>query len=156
MLAAALLFALPSCSKDDENVVITPAAEVVSAFSQKYPDVKDVRWNILVGAYEAEFIYDGVYTENGQHISLNKVEACTYISQKGKWQRSDFDLTRDYLNTASTVIPQAVREAVMAKGWKVEEVKLFDWADRTDYFYIKFHQSDSELLLNFDGTPVNW
>ena len=117
MLMTALFLVLPSCSKDDVNVTLTPSEEVVNAFQQKYPDVKNVKWEILVGAYEAEFIYSGTYSENGQHIVLDKVEAQTYITQGGKWIRSEFDVTRDYWDF-SAVIPRAVRETIAAKGEK--------------------------------------
>ena len=63
MLMTALFLVLPSCSKDDVNVTLTPSEEVVNAFQQKYPDVKNVKWEILVGAYEAEFIYSGTYSD---------------------------------------------------------------------------------------------
>ena len=81
MLMTALFLVLPSCSKNDVNVTLTPSEEVVNAFQQKYPDVKNFKWEILVGAYEAEFIYSGTYSENGQHIILDKVEAQAYITQ---------------------------------------------------------------------------
>mgnify|MGYP000883033273 FL=1 len=41
---------------------------------------------------------------------------------------------------------------IAAKGKKVDDVKLFDWSDRNDYFYVEFDEPDSELLINFDGT----
>jgi len=129
-----------------------PNAYVVNAFQQKYPDVKNVKWEILVGAYEAEFIYSGTYSENGQHIILDKVEAQAYITQGGKWIRSEFDVTKDYQDSSSLVVPRAVRETIAAKGKKVDDVKLFDWSDRNDYFYVEFDEPDSELLINFDGT----
>ena len=53
MLMTALFLVLPSCSKNDVNVTLTPSEEVVNAFQQKYPDVKNFKWEILVGAYEA-------------------------------------------------------------------------------------------------------
>lgn len=155
MLLATLFTILSSCSKEDENVVITPAAEIVDAFSAKYPGVSNVKWEILIGAYEAEFVYSGVYTENGQHISLDKVRAHAYISRKGKWQRSDFDVTRDYEHSTSAAIPLAVREAISATGWKVKEIKLFDWVDHADYYYVKFYEKESELRLKLDGTPAD-
>ena len=40
MLMTALFLVLPSCSKNDVNVTLTPSEEVVNAFQQKYPDVK--------------------------------------------------------------------------------------------------------------------
>lgn len=152
MLMTALFLVLPSCSKDDVNVTLTPSEEVVNAFQQKYPDVKNVKWEILVGAYEAEFIYSGTYSENGQHIVLDKVEAQAYITQGGKWIRSEFDVTKDYQDSSSLVVSRAVRETIVAKGKKVDDVKLFDWSDRNDYFYVEFDEPDSELLINFDGT----
>ncbi|WP_455782463.1 hypothetical protein [Phocaeicola coprocola] len=152
MLMTALFLVLPSCSKDDVNVTLTPSEEVVNAFQQKYPDVKNVKWEILVGAYEAEFIYSGTYSENGQHIVLDKVEAQAYITQGGKWIRSEFDVTKYYQDSFSLVVPRAVRETIAAKGKKVDDVKLFDWSDRNDYFYVEFDESDSELLINFNGT----
>lgn len=54
MLMTALFLVLPSCSKNDVNVTLTPSEEVVNAFQQKYPDVKNFKWEILVGAYEAD------------------------------------------------------------------------------------------------------
>ena len=51
-----------------------------------------------------------------------------------------------------TVVPRAVRETIAAKGKKVDDVKLFDWSDRNDYFYVEFDEPDSELLINFDGS----
>ena len=54
--------------------------------------------------------------------------------------------------TSSLVVPRAVRETIAAKGKKVDDVKLFDWSDRNDYFYVEFDEPDSELLINFDGT----
>ena len=47
---------------------------------------------------------------------------------------------------------RVVRETIAAKGKKVDDVKLFDWSDRNDYFYVEFDEPDSELLINFDGT----
>ena len=97
-------------------------------------------------------MYSGTYSENGQHIILDKVEAQAYITQGGKWVRSEFDVTKDYQDSSSLVVPRAVRETIAAKGKKVDDVKLFDWSDRNDYFYVEFDEPDSELLINFDGT----
>lgn len=72
MLMTALFLVLPSCSKNDVNVTLTSSEEVVNAFQQKYPDVKNVKWEILVGAYEAEFIYSGTYSETGSILYLIK------------------------------------------------------------------------------------
>ena len=90
MLMTALFLVLPSCSKDDVNVTLTPSEEVVNAFQQKYPDVKNVKWEILVGAYEAEFIYSGTYSENGQHIVLDKYNPQIQISAESETKRSIF------------------------------------------------------------------
>ena len=51
MLMTALFLVLPSCSKNDVNVTLTPSEEVVNAFQQKYPDVKNVKWEILYGIF---------------------------------------------------------------------------------------------------------
>lgn len=51
MLMTALFLVLPSCSKDDVNVTLTPSEEVVNAFQQKYPDVKMSNgkyWSVLM------------------------------------------------------------------------------------------------------------
>ena len=116
MLMTALFLVLPSCSKDDVNVTLTPFEEVVNAFQQKYPDVKNVKWEILVGAYEAEFIYSGTYSENGQHIVLDKVEAQAYITQGGKWIRSEFDVTKDYQDSSSWLFLVLLEKLLQQKG----------------------------------------
>ena len=61
-------------------------------------------------------------------------------------------MTKDYQDSSSLVVPRAVRETIAAKGKKVDDVKLFDWSDRNDYFFVEFDEPNSELLINFDGT----
>lgn len=156
-VAAALLLAFTACDKEDD-VNVTPPEAVTKTLAQKYPNAQVYEWEFWAspqhgGMYEAELVYNGNYTENGQDIALNNVRAEVYIGGDGTWIRTQFDMTRDYFTNAST-IPQAVKEAIAAKGWQVESVELYDESKLNDHFYIEFDEPDTGLVLNFDGKPL--
>ena len=57
LLALSVTWSLQSCDNDDDGSIAVPA-ELQSAFSSKFPNAANVKWETKSGYYVADF-YDG-------------------------------------------------------------------------------------------------
>ena len=77
LLALSVTWSLQSCDNDDDGSIAVPA-ELQSAFSSKFPNAANVKWETKSGYYVADF-YDGY-------------EASAWFTQDGKWQMTETDI----------------------------------------------------------------
>ena len=72
LLALSVTWSLQSCDNDDDGSIAVPA-ELQSAFSSKFPNAANVKWETKSGYYVADF-YDGY-------------EASAWFTQDGSTRR---------------------------------------------------------------------
>lgn len=143
MMACAFgVFALTSCSDDEEGKVVVPDA-ATRAFTQKYAGIGHVEWDREKGGYlVAEFWKDGKEHE-------------AWFDDKGEWFMTEVDHGRDI-----TGLPQAVQDGYAATkyaqdGWTIDDI---DEIQRPQYetFYIieveKRGEPDFDLYFDTNGT----
>ncbi len=143
MMACAFgVFALTSCSDDDDAPVNVPDA-VTRAFSDKYTGVSRVEWDREKGGYlVAEFWKDGKEHE-------------AWFDANGEWFMTEVDYGRNL-----TSLPQAVQEGYNSTtyaqtDWMVDDI---DEIQRKGYdtFYIieveKRGERDTDLYFDLNGT----
>ena len=103
LLALSVTWSLQSCDNDDDGSIAVPA-ELQSAFSSKFPNAANVKWETKSGYYVADF-YDGY-------------EASAWFTQDGKWQMTETDIPYNAL-------PQAVKmsfENSEYASWKRDDI----------------------------------
>ena len=143
MMACAFgVFALTSCSDDDDAPVNVPDA-VTRAFSDKYTGVSRVEWDREKGGYlVAEFWKDGKEHE-------------AWFDANGEWFMTEVDYGRNLAN-----LPQAVQDGYEAtryysEKWTIDDI---DEIQRKGYdtFYIieveKRGERDTDLYFDLNGT----
>lgn len=143
MMACAFgVFALTSCSDDDDAPVNVPDA-VTRAFSDKYTGVSRVEWDREKGGYlVAEFWKDGKEHE-------------AWFDANGEWFMTEVDHGRNLAN-----LPQAVQEGYNSTtyaqtDWIIDDI---DEIQRKGYdtFYIieveKRGERDTDLYFDLNGT----
>lgn len=143
MMACAFgVFALTSCSDDDDAPVNVPDA-VTRAFSEKYTGVGRVEWDREKGGYlVAEFWKDGKEHE-------------AWFDANGEWFMTEVDHGRNLAN-----LPQAVQDGYNATRYKTENWTIddIDEIQRKGYdtFYIieveKRGERDTDLYFDLNGT----
>lgn len=130
LLALSAACSLQSCDNDDNNSISVPI-ELQSAFSSKYPNAANVKWEIESGYYVADF-YDGY-------------EASAWFTQTGEWQMTETDIPYKSL-------PQAVKtsfEASEYASWKIDDVDKVDRQDFETVYVIEVEKQDQEINLYF-------
>ena len=100
LLVLGAAWSLYSCDNNDDESITVPV-ELQNAFSSKYPNAANVKWENKSGYYVADF-YDGY-------------EASAWFTQDGRWQMTKTDIP--YI-----VLPQAVKTSFeateYATSWK--------------------------------------
>ena len=143
MMACAFgVFALASCSDDDDGNVPVPDA-ATRAFSEKYAGVGHVEWDREAGGYYvAEF-----WKDNKEHEA--------WFTETGEWVMTEVDYGHNL-----QALPQAVQDGYAATEyahtqWAVDDI---DEIQRPAYetFYIieveKHGQPDYDLYFDANGT----
>ena len=103
LIAFCAAWSLHSCDNDDDESIAVPAA-LQEAFSSKYPNVKNVKWETKAGYYVADF-YDGY-------------ETSAWFTTDGNWHMTETDIPY-------TALPDPVKSAFEAsdyKTWKRDDV----------------------------------
>ena len=127
LLALSVTWSLQSCDNDDDGSIAVPA-ELQSAFSSKFPNAANVKWETKSGYYVADF-YDGY-------------EASAWFTQDGKWQMTETDIPYNAL-------PQAVKtsfESSEYASWKRDDI---DKLERTGVETVFVIEVEKQVLLNF-------
>ena len=118
-----------SDNNDDES--ITVPVELQNAFSSKYPNAANVKWESKSGYYIADF-YDGY-------------EASAWFTQDGKWKMTETDIPYDAL-------PQAVKtsfETSEYKSWKIDDVDKLEREGFETVYVIEVENQNQEMDLYY-------
>ena len=123
LLALSVTWSLQSCDNDDDGSIAVPA-ELQSAFSSKFPNAANVKWETKSGYYVADF-YDGY-------------EASAWFTQDGKWQMTETDIPYNAL-------PQAVKtsfESSEYASWKRDDIDKLE----------RYYSADGTLIKSIVDT----
>ena len=137
LLALSVAWSLQSCDNDDDGSIAVPA-ELQSAFSSKFPNAANVKWETKSGYYVADF-YDGY-------------EASAWFTQDGKWQMTETDIPYNAL-------PQAVKtsfESSEYASWKRDDIDKLERTGVETVFVIEVEKQNQEVDLYYsaDGTLI--
>ena len=137
LLALSVTWSLQSCDNDDDGSIAVPA-ELQSAFSSKFPNAANVKWETKSGYYVADF-YDGY-------------EASAWFTQDGKWQMTETDIPYNAL-------PQAVKmsfENSEYASWKRDDIDKLERTGVETVFVIEVEKQNQEVDLYYsaDGTLI--
>lgn len=132
ILALGAAWSLQSCDNNDDDSIAVPA-ELQNAFSSKYPNAANVKWESKSGYYVADF-YDGY-------------EASAWFTQDGKWQMTETDIPYDALpqavkNTINTTYPGQVDD---------DDAEYVEEATGGTYYLIDIENSEKDVKISADG-----
>lgn len=136
ILALGAAWSLQSCDNNDDDSIAVPA-ELQNAFSSKYPNAANVKWESKSGYYVADF-YDGY-------------EASAWFTQDGKWQMTETDIPYDAL-------PQAVKTSFEATecntSWRIDDVDKLERESVETVYVIEVEKQNQELDLYYSEEGV--
>lgn len=135
LLAVSTAWSLQSCDNDDNDSISVPT-ELQNAFSSKYPNAANVKWETKSGYYVADF-YDG-------H------EASAWFTQDGKWQMTETDIPY-------AALPQAVKttfESSEYAAWKIDDVDKLDRENIETVYVIEVEKQNQEIDLYYSTGGV--
>lgn len=123
-----------ACGQKNE----TAPSEVTTAFQQKFPDAKKVKWE-----KESESEWEADFKQNGKKYSANfKVD--------GTWTETEHAIEMEE-------IPGSVKHILNTsfRDYKVEESELAERPDGTFYeFEVEKGEEEMELVITADGSSV--
>lgn len=129
------VWSLYSCDNNDDESINVPI-ELQDAFSAKYPNVANVKWESKSGYYVADF-YDGY-------------EASAWFTQDGTWQMTETDIPY-------TALPQAVKtsfEASEYKSWEIDDVDKLEREGFEIVYVIEVENQNQEMDLYYSQEGV--
>lgn len=138
MLALSAAWILQSCDNDDDESIVVPT-ELKSAFSSKYPNASNVRWENKAGYYVADF-YDGY-------------EASAWFSTDYKWYMTETDIPYSALPAEVKAAFEA-SEYTNANGWKVDDVDKLERQGFETVYVIEVEKGNQEVDLYYSADGV--
>ena len=132
LLALSVTWSLQSCDNDDDGSIAVPA-ELQSAFSSKFPNAANVKWETKSGYYVADF-YDGY-------------EASAWFTQEGKWVLTSWEV---HFNT----LPDPVKNTIHATyPGRVDDddTEYVEEATGATYDLIDIENSEIDVKIRADG-----
>ena len=136
LLVLGAAWSLYSCDNNDDESITVPV-ELQNAFSSKYPNAANVKWENNSGYYVADF-YDGY-------------EASAWFTQDGRWQMTKTDIP--YI-----VLPQAVKTSFeateYATSWKQDDVDKLEREGVETVYVIEVEKQNQELDLHYSEDGV--
>ena len=137
LIAFCAAWSLHSCDNDDDESIAVPTA-LQEAFSTKYPNVKNVKWETKAGYYVADF-YDGY-------------EASAWFTTDGNWHMTETDIPY-------TALPDPVKSAFEAsdyKTWRRDDVDKLERQGIETVYVIEVENQNQEVDLYYsvDGVLI--
>lgn len=121
-------------NNDDESISVTP--EVQAAFSSKYPNVKNVEWEIKSGYYVADF--------------HNGYESSAWFTADGKWHMTETDIPYDAL-------PDPVKSSFEVSeyaSWRKDDVDKLERDGIETVYVIEVEKQNQEVDLYYSTEGV--
>lgn len=139
---AAGLFAFSGCSEEDDNGAPEGAhlvsKEVQNAFNAKYPQARDVEWELKGNYAVVDFDWNGV-----EHSAW-------FDPSSASWYMTETDIR--YAD-----VPQAVRTAHEAgeyAGWRVDDVDMLTREGMETLYVIEVEKGETEVDLFYSSSGV--
>jgi len=134
MIAVVAVFGFTACAQTNKEV----PAKVSTAFAQKFPDAKKVKWDKENATeWEAEF------KMNGKEYSAN-------FNADGAWMETEYEINKKE-------IPAAVKQTLDGEfaGYKIEEAEISETAAGKVYeFELEKGKMEVEVAIGPDGKVV--
>lgn len=133
LLVLGAAWSLQSCDNNDDESIPVPT-ELQNAFSEKYPNVANVKWETKAGYYVADF--------------HNGYEASAWFTPNGEWQLTETDIPY-------SALPQAVKttfetsEYRNGSGWNVDDVDKLERIGLETIYVIEVERQNEEKDLYY-------
>lgn len=133
LLALGAAWSLQSCDNDNDGSIPVPT-ELQNAFSEKYPNVANVKWETKAGYYVADF--------------HNGYEASAWFTPNGEWQLTETDIPY-------SALPQAVKtefgksEYKNGSGWLIDDVDKLERKNLETVYVIEVEKQNEERDLYY-------
>lgn len=126
-LLGAIVFFFSGCKDDDEERGIVPVEQVSTAFAEKYPNARNIVFEIEGKYYVADFTNEGY-------------PVIAWFTDQGRWvmEKIKYPFGR---------LPEKVRTAFREGGygdWEVEECYEINRADRETVYKIETQKAERE------------
>ncbi|MDD3037656.1 PepSY-like domain-containing protein [Bacteroides sp.] len=135
LILALSTWSLQSCDNDDDESISVPV-ELQNAFASKYPNARNVKWEIESGYYVADF-------HNGYDISA-------WFTSNGIWHMTETDIPYSKL-------PETVKssfEKSEYKDWKKEDVDMFERQGLEIVYVIEVENQNQEVDLYYSEDGI--
>lgn len=138
LLALGAAWSLQSCDNNDDDSIPVPT-ELQNAFSEKYPNVANVKWETKAGYYVADF--------------HNGYEASAWFTPNGEWQLTETDIPY-------SALPQAVKttfdasEYKKGSGWHIDDVDKLERKGLETVYVIEVEKQNEERDLYYSEEGV--
>lgn len=136
IVGAGVLLVSQACARDTNEEV---SAEVKTAFDQKFPDAKNVKWEKESDAeWEADFKWNGT-------------KYSAIFTTGGDWKETEHGIKL-------SEIPSAVKSTLDSdfNGFKVEESEIAETPDGTLYeFEVEKGEETYEVAIGSDGRVLS-
>lgn len=132
LLLAMGAFTLTMQSCDDDDKGITVPTELANALADKYPEVKNAKWETKGTYYVADFYKDNY-------------ETSAWFTPEGVWQMTETDIPYDAL-------PAAVKSAFKSSkyaDWHVDDVDKLERQGMETVYVIEVEQGKQEYDLYY-------
>ena len=134
LVIALSAWSLQSCDSDDESISVP--IELQNAFSSKYPNAGNVKWETKSGYYVADF-RDGY-------------ETSAWFLPDGNWCMTETDIPY-------TKLPEAIKnsfEKSEYKDWKKDDVDMLERQGMGTMYVIEVERQDQEVELYYSEDGV--
>lgn len=134
LLLALSAWSLQSCDNDDESMKVP--VELQNAFSTKYPNVTNMKWETKFGYYVADF--------------WDKYEASAWFTPEGSWYMTETDIPY-------TALPDLVRTAFEASeyaSWTKDDVDKLERQGMETVYVIEVEKQNQEVDLHYSEEGI--
>ncbi len=135
LMIALSAWSLQSCDSDDDESISVPI-ELQNAFSSKYPNAGNVKWETKSGYYVADF--------------HNGYETSAWFMPDGSWCMTETDIPY-------TKLPEAVKnsfEKSEYKDWKKDDIDMLERQGMGTMYVIEVERQDQEIDLYYSEDGV--
>lgn len=135
LMIALSAWSLQSCDSNDDESISVPI-ELQNAFSSKYPNAGNVKWETKSGYYVADF--------------HNGYETSAWFMPDGSWCMTETDIPY-------TKLPKAVKnsfEKSEYKDWKKDDIDMLERQGMGTMYVIEVERQNQEMDLYYSGDGV--
>lgn len=136
LIAISAMWTLNGCDNDDDSIKVPSLIQ--EAFSAKYPNITNMKWETKSGYYVADF--------------HNGYESSAWFTSDGKWQMTETDIPY-------TALPDPIKSSFEGqfnadKSWKVDDVDKVEREGVETVYVIEVEKQNQEIDLYYSAEGI--